>query len=170
MKIKFLPATPFMALMQKDSRIDAMRSILDNDAQTPWWLVSITEGTGTVIFPMEFMAAMGCKAVLPLAFDDIDPKRGKGNMTDIYRIFNEHHADRIISFFDWIHQSHRVIVHCAAGISRSAAVATFAHEYFGVEQSPEFIKKAGRANMHVLQVLRRQAGFLNPNPERQEDE
>lgn len=67
-------------------------------------------------------------ALLRLRFHDID--RHWQN----YKLFNQNYAKRIVS---WLNQHEDILtvvhVHCAQGISRSAAVAKFIAEVYGLE-------------------------------------
>lgn len=64
--------------------------------------------------------------ILRIECDDVwDPTEGK--------IFNEGHARDVIEFLEPLSMFspvYQVIVHCKAGVSRSAAVARFIHDYY----------------------------------------
>ncbi|MBW6072325.1 hypothetical protein [Pseudomonas aeruginosa] len=60
------------------------------------------------------------KAVLVLVFDDVEDY-----VDNRYQMFDYVHADKILTFIDKIPDGETLIVHCEAGVSRSAAVAKF---------------------------------------------
>ena len=89
----------------------------------------------------------GWHSVLRLEFDDIDTEE------EPYILFNEAHANRIIEFVTEVRDGHEIegiLVHCQAGISRSAAVAKWIAERY---QLP-FPNKYSLYNKHVYRVLR----------------
>ena len=94
--------------------------------------------------------------ILRLAFHDVDP----GNDTESrWMLFDEEHAGQVVEFVRRLQSdSHPVdlIIHCRAGISRSAAVALFAEEETGCD----FPRKpfSGLANQHLLTTLGRLTG------------
>jgi predicted protein tyrosine phosphatase len=74
----------------------------------------------------------GWSALLRLQFHDIGGNYGNEADKDLVRMSDEQ-ADSVIDFLDKIsadETTEYLIVHCQAGISRSAAVALFAHEYY----------------------------------------
>lgn len=71
-------------------------------------------------------------------------------------LFNAAHAKTIIEFFDKCRGNSQVqtlAVHCYAGLSRSAAVAQFLSDTFGVDL--DSCKGTAGANPRVLRVLKR---------------
>ncbi|MHB8833318.1 MAG: hypothetical protein ACYC9V_09105 [Desulfobacteria bacterium] len=89
----------------------------------------------------------GWRDILRLVFDDIEAP-----VAD-YVLFDDRMADRII---DWLYRVddrvEEIIVHCSAGISRSAAVARFVAERYGIE---EFDFDYRSYNLHVYDLLTR---------------
>lgn len=88
--------------------------------------------------------------VLNLKFDDIEKDIQK------YKTMNVEQGKQIITFLKNIDKENVVylIVHCAAGISRSGAVATFANEFFELDN--EVFKTDNRfihPNGNVLRIL-----------------
>jgi predicted protein tyrosine phosphatase len=75
-------------------------------------------------------------------------------------LFNKEHAKKIISFLDKINEEDDgdLIIHCDLGISRSAAVAMFSLEYFGLDESVLHTENNIKPNIDVLSVLRDTAG------------
>jgi predicted protein tyrosine phosphatase len=102
--------------------------------------------------------------ILPLQFDDIVPAY-LDNYTIAekakFTLFNENHAQKIIDFIKTMDMSKSVIVHCFAGISRSAAVACFIefHEN-GLHDMKELFSKFDICpNLYVFGTLCKQAGY-----------
>jgi len=93
----------------------------------------------------------GWGAVLRLEFDDIDPDPKAMFAEDPYILFSIDHAYQIIEF------AHRcndesvdgIVVHCHAGVSRSAAVAKWISERFGLY----FPEGYALYNKHVYETL-----------------
>lgn len=75
------------------------------------------------------------KEVLRLQFDDID---GSMLPSSNSRSFTPWHAKEVIDFLEANKEVDELIVHCMAGISRSAAVAKFAAEKYNVN---EFLRR-----------------------------
>jgi predicted protein tyrosine phosphatase len=95
------------------------------------------------------------KDVLRLQFDDVDPGHMNPGQTRYYRLFNNDDAIAILKFLKK-HQDDTVdaLVHCEAGISRSAAVSKFiAHIY-----NLSFPEQYSIYNKHVFSTLLRVHG------------
>lgn len=101
----------------------------------------------------------GWENLLRLYFSDIDKPQSN------YVLFNEEHAKSIIDFIKKI--SHTgidcekvdiIIVHCAAGISRSAAVAKFVAYFF---EDETFNHEYSMYNRHVYSVLNSTMNKIN---------
>lgn len=116
-----------------------------------WTIISITEFATD---PADLKP--GWNAVLRLAFHDIEP--GYAEKYPEYpdlQIFTEEMATRIIEFVDI--QSTRcvgILVHCKAGISRSAAVSKWIADRFNLP----FNEHYSLYNKHIYRVLT-QASF-----------
>jgi predicted protein tyrosine phosphatase len=79
--------------------------------------------------------------------------------------FDDEHAKAILEFVARIHsqdKAWRLIVHCKAGISRSAAVALYVAEATGCQFLRR--KEAGEANLLVLRVLADASGLRLTRP------
>lgn len=100
--------------------------------------------------------------ILRTVFHDVDP----GNDTaSSWMLFDESHARQVIDFVRRIHDDPKLfdmVIHCKAGISRSAAVALFAADDTGCD----FPRKpfAGLANKHILSTLQKLTGRVLPRP------
>jgi|SRR5271157_1870066 len=89
-------------------------------------LISIMDGSST-----DFNFLKKWKNVLSLTFDDVDVQ-----IYD-YILFSEEQAKMILKFIEQLPKIVDVIVvHCWAGISRSAAVAKFLSEYYHTTDFP----------------------------------
>jgi len=110
-----------------------------------WAVISITD-------PDWYPAKLkdGWHDILRLEFHDIDL------YTEPYVLFNQQQARDIIRFVGNCHDAgvNGVVVHCKAGISRSAAVA----KWIAVHYNLAFPDGYNLYNKHVYQVLREQ-GF-----------
>ena len=84
--------------------------------------------------------------VLRLKFDDID-KEINGLI-----LFNDNHCQQIFNFCKIIPEINFLGIHCAAGISRSAAVGIFIDKYF-CNNSNDIISKKPFYNRYVLRKL-----------------
>lgn len=103
-------------------------------------LISITEPGYTANLKS------GWSNLLRLQFHDIDsPVRG-------YKQFSVHDAKLIMMFLNALpDQVEEVIIHCHAGISRSAALSYWLHNFIGIE-----IKNEGKfllKNKHIVSVM-----------------
>ncbi|BAO28300.1 hypothetical protein [Sulfuritalea hydrogenivorans] len=100
--------------------------------------------------------------ILRLVFHDVDP----GAETETrWTLFDPSHADQVIRFVRRLHADSEyldLIIHCRAGISRSAALALFV----AADTGCEFPRRpfAGLANKHMLIVLEQMTGTSLPRP------
>jgi len=92
------------------------------------------------------------KDILRLEFHDKDPGNLKPGETDGYKLFNDDDAIKILKFLK-LHQADTAdaIVHCEAGISRSAAVSKF----ISIVYSLPFPESYSIYNKHVFSTLTR---------------
>ncbi len=97
----------------------------------------------------------GFWTVVRLVFDDVTaPTPWLGR---VLVPISDAQADRLVEFLEHAHGSARrlaLVCHCEAGISRSAAVAQFAAERYGLPFDPTY----PFANIEVLRRLRTAAG------------
>lgn len=120
-------------------------------------VISITE-------PEADPAALSCQEdrILRLVFHDVDP----GSKTETcWTLFDPAHAEQVLRFVRRVHadpQEFDLVIHCRAGISRSAALALFASADTGCE----FPRKpfAGLANKYMLTTLENMTGMSLPCP------
>lgn len=84
--------------------------------------------------------------------DDIEDE-----MDSRYRMFDYIDALKILTFLDK-YAGEDIMVHCAAGVSRSPATAKFMIDYLGYEKDLEWNHSAGffdRHNTHIYYTLKR---------------
>ena len=90
-------------------------------------------------------------SILRLEFDDIDTQKTSSEGKH-YQLFEGDDAGKILN---WLKENETtievVVVHCAAGISRSAAVAKFIAELYRIKH---FNHQYTLYNKHVYRVLR----------------
>ena len=104
--------------------------------------------------------------LLILHFDELI-QFGDNNMDNM---FSDEHADAIIDFITRIDRSMPLIIHCRAGISRSAAVGVQLNDYMNsfLEDNPGdfeqfyLINRDIMPNTHVEKILRRKLKLLKP--------
>ena len=114
-------------------------------ARPDWAVISIT-CVGDAPAPLQ----EGWRALLRIAFDDVDVAITEGDG----RLFGASHAAAILAFADEVAPSVKgILVHCHAGISRSAAVAKFLAERLNAP----FPDKYAVYNRRVYSTLNRQA-------------
>ena len=98
---------------------------------------------------------------LTLCFGDFSENEVRSHPEYQDLLFNAEHARRIIEFTDRLHTQQDpvfIIVHCAAGVSRSAAVAEFIVGHYNLDYQAYAEKhRHTRPNHHVLQTLRASA-------------
>ena len=90
--------------------------------------------------------------VLDMSFDDHDPQRD--GMDALQEKFNIEHAKALKSWLEpYLRQNSnfQLVVHCFAAISRSAAVAWWAHKVHGPNLVTAY--PAWYLNRHVLRIL-----------------
>jgi len=98
-------------------------------------------------FGFEFAKSKYCKDVLTLKFDDIFKK------TKDYVLFDETMADSVIDFLEkWDGKVDTLLIHCYAGLSRSAAIGAFARYFIGIENTDS----ANIGNATVYKTLMKQ--------------
>lgn len=138
-------------------------NINDNnvEARTNTYFISINDSN-----EMESWFKSNHKNVLRLYFDDITEdvthkqtvmiKGIPVTLDERYIAMSEEQGKEIVKFTETIdiNEVSAVIVHCAAGISRSGAVGTFLQEYFNLDKN-EFNKMTPyiHPNPHILRIL-----------------
>lgn len=122
-----------------------------HDAEKDAILISITEPGEADVIP-----CVPLRAVLRLKFHDVDVSASE-NSDSAFTLFDVQMARQIENFVDQFSEASHIIVHCHAGISRSAAVALYLGDKL---QIPVFNTSAkvnasqyGIYNKHVFRVL-----------------
>jgi protein-tyrosine phosphatase len=135
-----------------------------------WYLISIYGEDDDELystFSKPIFESFGLVDGLSLQFWDITEKdypRVKERFNDAI-LFNTDHAKQAFEFIKRIHEGDPeeavLVVHCAAGISRSGAIGTFANDYYGLSYT-QFISDNPRifANQFVLKLIRQVSGFV----------
>lgn len=101
----------------------------------------------------------GWHAVHRITFHDIDPNHSSGEMEEFLECMTEDQAKAIADFVREIaSEVEGVLVHCNAGVSRSAAVAKWIAEQYALP----FNLRYDKYNPHVYRMLR-QATAGNPD-------
>lgn len=120
-------------------------------------VISITE-------PEADPAVLACDEdrILRLVFHDVDP----GCETETcWTLFDPAHGEQVLGFVRRVHadpQEFDLVIHCRAGISRSAALALFAAADTGCDFPRQPF--AGLANKHMLTILEKMTGMSLPRP------
>jgi hypothetical protein len=105
--------------------------------------------------------------VLSLTFDDIVPEDMEADpvSTSAYKLFDYSHAGNISQFLDKHHgKFENIMVHCYAGVSRSAAIGAAIGDHFGLEYDPEILARSYKGvNNHVYATLLNHFGMRFPD-------
>jgi len=138
------------------SRKDVERFIESNvkPALEPWSLISIWNTARLLTLEnIKIVKSLGCAEFLDLKFGDYtDKERDASSEKDII-LFNEDMANKVIHFLDSL-STENLIIHCAAGISRSSAIGLFACRYLSLdEQAFRDIHPHILPNYYILSVL-----------------
>ena len=113
--------------------------------------ISVTDPNDSLA-NLPFSQNPSCKGVLRLSFHDVDSEK---NGT----IFTREQARQILDFVnDHLHEIELIVIHCEAGISRSAGIAASLSSIYLNHDSGFF--KTHIPNMHVFrQILWEYEGF-----------
>ena len=138
-----------------------------------WYFISIYGDDGCLVNSKtsDILNGLGCVKSASLLFWDITDK-SYNEIKEKYPnsekakslvLFNNKHAKQIIKLIDLAQKDTNdsaLVVHCAAGISRSGAVATFACDYCKLDYA-EFLKDNPclYPNQFVLRTLHRISGM-----------
>lgn len=130
--VEFLSRQMFERLLP-DAGV-AVISIGDHDQETPVQL-------------------SGYSHALRLQFLDIEPDDCWKMGLEWYELFTLDHAVKVAQFLRGLHTSPeavRLVVHCEAGVSRSAAIALAAQAYASTDKPA---RDASQANPHVVRLM-----------------
>lgn len=143
------------------------RRIVESAIQTPqrlsentWALISIWNSYELIHFMTRpILKQIGCQEALSVKFADLTLEERKQYPDS--KLFGENDARLIIDFIDSINKLDipELIIHCAAGISRSGAVGLWACRYLELDEK-QFRENNKRIlpNTHVLDVLNEISG------------
>ena len=132
----------------------------------PWALISINDTLeDPLINDKRFhnLPTVGCLKAYSVVFSDITAKeyeRFDARTQSEVTLFTRKHAGEIIDFLKKLDEAEVLVVHCAAGISRSGAVGAFASRFLGINHR-EFYSKNFRIhpNYHILSLLNEVSGM-----------
>lgn len=112
------------------------------------------DGKDTSFFKSEHPNVI--KFVFDDATDEENKLRVRKGLTEL-KLFNKEDAIRLIEFLETNKNITDLLVHCAAGQSRSGAIGTFANDYFGEETYHEFMRNNPmvRPNYYILALIKR---------------
>lgn len=118
--------------------------VMDNQDKEPYIIISIqdTQNNG---FGFIFNKTRYCEDVLTLYFDDIN-----WDMPGL-KLFTREQAIEIVKFLKQHESIGKIIVHCYAGQSRSAAVAQIIAEKFSTDVQ---INQRPSPNRYVYKILK----------------
>ena len=133
----------------------------DTNIETKTPLSGVIEIMGEQDLPyMPFHFKEDHKNVLRLIFDDVDKDMevvylGEREPRNLYTM-SEEQGKKLFEFIKVNNNAINFVVHCAAGVSRSGAVAKFIMEYTGGEEDRDFyvLNPNTRPNGTVLRILR----------------
>jgi len=113
------------------------------------------------IMGVQYKAGGFCKAALNLWFSDIDSPKSE-NKEKYIKLITDDDAKKIKEFVDYIKtlKVEKLIIHCHAGISRSAAVAA-AISRAETGDDKEFFSERYFPNMKVYYTVLRALGYDN---------
>ena len=135
-----------------------------------WALITISENEkGKLITGCDtcmMLAKSNCYEKLSLVFHDVTEETVKEctgtKQEGLYTCFTEDMAKKVIAFIDRVNKKNipALIAQCAAGISRSGAIAVFACRYLGLNENTirEHHKYIG-PNPHVYDTLVKVSGM-----------
>ncbi|MDO8640096.1 MAG: hypothetical protein Q7R33_00965 [Nitrosarchaeum sp.] len=132
-----------------------------------WALISIYNTQELLTFEnVDILKALGCQEFLSMRFADITDKEIHKDLPIHYakNLFTENQARRIVAFVDQINKLDIdiLIVHCAAGISRSGAVGVFVTRYLKLDEA--IFRQTNpqvTPNLYILTTLNHVSGLYD---------
>lgn len=116
-------------------------------------MISINQEEPHPLFPLKL--DRNDSRILTVRFSDVTKEHEHHG--EILHPINKETALQMLDFIER-NKSKNFIIHCAAGISRSAAVAQFIHEKYGHELKPRFWS-VSHPNNFVLGMLREKGDY-----------
>ncbi|MDD5649412.1 MAG: hypothetical protein PHF86_03195 [Candidatus Nanoarchaeia archaeon] len=125
-------------------------------SEKPWALISIWNVDELINYEVkQRLENLGCVSTLSVCFADLTLDEYK-NIKNSGKLFSKEEAQKIISFVNKINSLEipNLIIHCAAGISRSAAIGLWACRYLKLDEK-DFRKENPQIlpNFYILDVL-----------------
>jgi predicted protein tyrosine phosphatase len=151
-------------LVYSRKQIEICISTSSRPVEDRWALISIWSSKELVdVFLQDYLSKIGCLEALSIKFADLTLEElERIEHKKEFKIFDEDNAKEIIAFIDKINllDIPVLIVHCAAGISRSSAVGLFACRYLKLnEQTFRDLHKHILPNLYVLNTLSEVSGM-----------
>lgn len=122
---------------------DCFDYVVHQPSLTPYIIISIQDSQNG--FGLEFVESRFCKGVLTLYFDDIS-QAAPG-----LKLFTHNQALEIIAFLKRHEDIATIVIHCYAGESRSATVASVISTLY--DDAVVNSKRPPFPNMHVYKVF-----------------
>lgn len=127
------------------------RTAAENTAGMPKWAVISVSEPDSAFGQAKLM--QGWYSILRVSFHDVDPHRYE--YEEPYEVMDADDAAAIVAFVESVAPHvDGVLVHCKAGISRSAAVAKWIAKRYGLTFNHQY----SQYNQHVYQMLVEAAG------------
>jgi predicted protein tyrosine phosphatase len=127
-----------------------------------WALISIYSDHPLIhVKDYVVLEKMGCTSHISVCFDDVTDKdienlKASGSH---HTPFDRDKARQIINFLDSLKNIEALIIHCAAGISRSGAVGVFACRYLNLDETEFRSQNKVCPNHWILGILSEEAGL-----------
>lgn len=150
--------------IQSRKQIENILKTCKKPIELPWALISIWNSHELLDFEnIETLNNIGCRNFLSIRFADLTKKElekldidKKDDKQKDYKLFDEIDAQKIIDFIVDINKKDIpvLIIHCAAGISRSGAIGLFICRYFDLDE--EQFREENKyilPNFYILNVL-----------------
>ena len=122
--------------------------VADGSIQLPYIMIRVT-GPGAVF--KEIADTELSRGVLMLQFHDLDTLTGEDKYDKF--LFTENDADQILDFVAAHPEAELIIVHCDAGVSRSAGIAAALSKVLTGSDVKIFNSKLYQPNMHIYRTI-----------------
>lgn len=117
---------------------------MKEDREEPYIVISINNTGQTTKLSMN----KGLEAILLLEIDDIEKE------TPNCTLMNKVHARDIRKFVDMFkHKVNHIVIHCTAGVSRSAAIGFTLERYLNKDDRHLFESKSYHPNKHIYKTM-----------------
>jgi predicted protein tyrosine phosphatase len=153
-------------LVQSRRQVETYLKVPTAPVNSNWALISIWNSNELITFLSRgILKKIGCSEVLSIRFADVTKKeldiiKDIPDLKRDYKLFDEQNAHDIINFVDKINllDIPYLVIHCAAGISRSGAVGLFVCRYLNLDEE-EFrsLNSHILPNFYILDVLNKES-------------